>query len=147
MAQPPLLPGVFCGGNMASLTLKQLVNKYNAPRSIVMRWWRVPGDCNRSGAREVAEVYYWLAYLVYTTLSKYAHPHHFVLKAEANSVKLMYCNYGKCYTLARFSLYFSCRHAYHSQDFRPLLCVLSYLQQHSGNISFHAIVKKCVNTK
>jgi len=34
---------------MPRLTLKDLVEEYNAPKAITVNYWRVLGDCSKSG--------------------------------------------------------------------------------------------------
>ena len=128
---------------MPRLTLKDLVEEYDAPKAITVNWWRVPGDCNRSGGKEEAEVFFWLGHLVYVWLMEYENPHHFSITWK-NGVKLEYCKYNNCYLLARFKLTFTCRNVYHSQNFKPLLCILSKLKEvEEGKTTFYQLAKQC----
>ena len=145
----PHQPYFFGWTTMPRVTLKDLVEKYDAPEAITVNWFRVGGTCNRTGDKEEGEVYFWLGHLVYMYLSKYENPHHFLLLWD-KGVKLEYCKYNNCYTLARFSLSFSCRNAYHSQNFKPLLCILSKLNKvykcfksNDEELTFYQLVKQC----
>jgi len=88
-------------------------------------------------------VFFWLSRLVYVWLTEYENPQYFKLTWDGE-VKLEYCKFNNCYLLALFSLGFSCRNAYHSQNFKPLLCILSKLKEvEEGKTTSYQLAKQC----
>jgi len=135
---------------MTRVTLKQLVEKYNAPDSILKNWYFKRFDANisvRTAIEDniVSEIEHWLGYLVYTKLIKYAQPRHFIVeRVNTNRVRLIFSYYGKEYELCSFSFSTSRRNVYVRKNFRPLLCLLTRIEKQIANgANFPDVVKEC----
>ena len=138
---------------MGRVTRKRLIEEYNTPTLINWNWEykkrKYPGY-DKSWYE--GQVYYWLGWLVYEYFLPHGSPYSFILKWDDSGVWLIYDKYGMRFLIARFE--FICEGYYAKQNFKPLMCILSKLENYHetyriihkkmrGNDTFYHIVKMC----